>query len=40
MNNDKFQGATWLRIGAGVLGLGAFLMLPYPSIAGGSSNKP
>ncbi len=40
MNNAKFQGAMWQRIGAGVLGLGAFLMLPYASIAGGSSNKP
>ena len=40
MINAKFQGAMWQRIGAGVLGLGAFLMLPYPSIAGGSSNKP
>src|SRR5467141_554327 len=40
MINTKFQGAMWQRIGAGVLGLGAFLMLPYPSIAAGSSNKP
>ena len=34
MINAKFQGPMWRRIGAGVLGLGAFLMLPYPSIAG------
>ena len=36
MINAKFQGAMWQRIGAGVLGLGAFLMLPYSSIAGES----
>ena len=40
MINAKFQGPMWRRIGVGVLGLGAFLMLPYPSIAGGASNKP
>src|SRR2546428_13029977 len=40
MINAKFQGAMWQRIGAGVLGLGAFLMLPYPSIAADSPSSP
>ena len=40
MINAKFQGPIWLRIGVGVLGLGAFLMVPSASIAGGASSKP
>src|ERR1700730_16395858 len=40
MINAKFQGAMWQRIGAGVLGLGAFLMLPFSSIAGESAKTP
>jgi len=40
MIKTKFQGAMWRRIGAGVLGLGAFLMLPYLSMAAESPNKP
>src|SRR5229473_616243 len=40
MINPKVQGAMWRRIGAGVLGLGAFLMLPCLSIAAESANKP
>ena len=40
MINAKFQGAMWQSIGAGVLGLGAFLVFPYPSIAADSANSP
>src|SRR5712671_8014141 len=40
MITSKFQGAMWRRIAVGVLGLGAFLLLPCSSIAAGSSNKP
>src|ERR1700730_9149803 len=40
MINAKLQSAMWPRIGAVVLGLGAFLLLPCSSIAAGSSNKP
>src|SRR3984893_720638 len=40
MINAKFQGAMWQRIGAGALGLGAFLMRPFSSIAGESAKTP
>jgi len=30
----------WQRVGASVLGLGAFLMLSFPSIAGESAKPP
>ena len=40
MINANVQGALRHRIGASVLGLGAFLMLPFPSIAGESAKPP
>jgi hypothetical protein len=40
MINAKFQGAMWQRIGLGVLGLGAVLMLPNPSIAADAPSAP
>ena len=40
MINAKFQGAMWQKIGAGVLGLGVFLMLPFSSMAGESAKTP
>jgi hypothetical protein len=40
MINPKFRGAMRQRIGAVVLGLGAFLMLPCLSIAAESAKKP
>ncbi len=40
MINSKFQGAMWRRIAAGVLGLGAFLVLPCLSTAAESPSKP
>ena len=40
MTNTKFRGAMWHGIEAGLLGLGAFLMLPFPSIAGESAKAP
>ena len=39
MINAKFRGAMWQRIGSGVLGLGAFLMFPYLSIAADSAKR-
>jgi hypothetical protein len=40
MINAKFRGVMWQRIRSGVLGLGAFLMFPYLSIAADSPNAP
>src|SRR6476646_9294736 len=40
MINGRFQGRMRQGVAAGVLGLGVFLMLPCPSVAGGASAKP
>src|SRR5580704_16059918 len=40
MINAKFRATMWQRIAFGVLGVGAFLMLPRPSIAGESAKTP
>jgi hypothetical protein len=40
MINATFRAAIWKTIAAGLLGLGAFLILPYPSIAGESPSAP
>ena len=40
MMNAKFQGAMWQRIGLGVLGLGAVLILPCASIAADAPSSP
>jgi len=40
MNNFKFPGAMWQTIGAGLLGLSAFLMLPCLATAGDAPSAP
>ena len=40
MINAKFRGVMWQRIRSCVLGLGAFLIFPYLSIAADSPNAP
>ncbi len=40
MVNSNFRVAMWQKIGLGVLGFGALLMLPHPSIAAESTGAP
>src|SRR5450755_1744322 len=40
MINSRLRVAMWQTVATGVLGVGAFLMFPHPSIAAESTNAP